>query len=237
VPNEDANSLIFDDTLLFDIDKFSGYDRLETGTRANVGAQYSFQTNSGWSVRTLAGQSYQVAGQNAYSNDTGLGETASDYVTGFYVNTPQNLRFISQSRFDQKDLELQRQDIQVVASVGPLYGAASYVDAKAQPELGFNDDREEFSGLAALRLSEFWTLFADVRYDIADDQFIRDSVGIRYADECFVLSVTYAQQFIEDGDIKPDESVLVRFELKGVGSSSETTDSIGEISPEASLIK
>lgn len=237
VPNEDANSLIFDDTLLFDIDKFSGYDRLETGTRANVGAQYSFQTNSGWSVRTLAGQSYQVAGQNAYSADTGLSETASDYVTGFYVNTPQNLRFISQSRFDQKDLELKRQDVQVVAALGPLYGAASYVDAKAQPTLGFDEDREEFSGLAAVRLSEFWTLFADVRYDLAEDQFIRDSVGIRYADECFVLSVTYAQQFIEDGDIKPDESVLVRFELKGVGSSSETTDSIGEISPEASLIK
>src|SRR5690606_16177303 len=31
VPNEDAQSLVFDDTLLFDIDKFSGYDRLETG--------------------------------------------------------------------------------------------------------------------------------------------------------------------------------------------------------------
>ena len=30
-PDEDARSLVFDDTLLFDIDKFSGYDRLETG--------------------------------------------------------------------------------------------------------------------------------------------------------------------------------------------------------------
>ena len=32
LPDEDAKSLIFDDTLLFDIDKFSGYDRFETGT-------------------------------------------------------------------------------------------------------------------------------------------------------------------------------------------------------------
>jgi LPS-assembly protein len=237
VPNEDANSFVFDDTLLFDIDKFSGYDRLETGTRANIGVQYSFQNNTGWSVRTLAGQSYQVAGPNAYDPGTGLDNTASDYVTGLYINTPGNLRFISQSRFDEKDLELKRQDLQVVAALGPLYGAASYVDAKAQPELGFKEDREELSGLAAIRITDFWTLFADVRYDIADDHFIRDSVGVRYADECFVLSVTYAQQFIEDGDIKPDETVMVRFELKGVGSSTTTTDSIGEISPEASLIK
>ncbi|MDX2264648.1 MAG: LPS-assembly protein LptD [Hyphomicrobiales bacterium] len=237
VPNEDANSLIFDDTLLFDIDKFSGYDRLETGTRANVGVQYSFQTNSGWSARSLIGQSYQIAGPNSYESDTGLGSDSSDYVTGLYVNTPQNLRLISQARFDQKDLELKRQDIQVIASLGPLYGSASYVDAKAQPELGYNEDREEFSGLAAIRLTDYWTMFADMRYDIADDQFIRDSIGVRYADECFVLSVTYAQQFIKDGEIRPDETVMVRFELKGVGSDAQTTDSIGEISPEASLIK
>ncbi len=44
LPDEDAKSLIFDDTLLFDIDKFSGYDRYETGTRANVGLQYTLQT-------------------------------------------------------------------------------------------------------------------------------------------------------------------------------------------------
>ncbi|HRD77574.1 MAG TPA: LPS assembly protein LptD, partial [Hyphomicrobiaceae bacterium] len=40
LPDEDARSLIFDDTLLFDYDKFSGWDRIETGTRANVGLNY-----------------------------------------------------------------------------------------------------------------------------------------------------------------------------------------------------
>ena len=47
IPNEDALSLVFDDTLLFDIDKFSGYDRIETGTRANVGFRYTAQLASG----------------------------------------------------------------------------------------------------------------------------------------------------------------------------------------------
>ena len=47
LPDEDAKSIVFDDTLLFDIDKFSGYDRFETGTRANVGMQYTLQANNG----------------------------------------------------------------------------------------------------------------------------------------------------------------------------------------------
>ena len=37
LPNEDSQSLVFDDTSLFEWDKFSGYDRQEGGTRANLG--------------------------------------------------------------------------------------------------------------------------------------------------------------------------------------------------------
>ncbi len=38
-PNEDAQSLTFDDSNLFRVDKFSGWDRVEGGGRANYGAQ------------------------------------------------------------------------------------------------------------------------------------------------------------------------------------------------------
>ena len=43
--NEDAQSLIFDDSNLFRVDKFSGYDRVEGGSRANYGLQYTAQFN------------------------------------------------------------------------------------------------------------------------------------------------------------------------------------------------
>jgi LPS-assembly protein len=67
-PDEDAKSLILDDTNLFETSKFSGWDRLETGTRANVGLQYTFQAWSGGYARVLAGQSYHLGGVNPYSN-------------------------------------------------------------------------------------------------------------------------------------------------------------------------
>lgn len=68
LPNEDARSLVFDDTNLFEVDKFSGWDRIETGTRANVGLQYTFQANNGGYARLLAGQSFQIAGSNAFTD-------------------------------------------------------------------------------------------------------------------------------------------------------------------------
>src|SRR5262249_25525003 len=39
LPNEDAQSLVYDDANLFAWDKFSGYDRLEDGSRVNAGMQ------------------------------------------------------------------------------------------------------------------------------------------------------------------------------------------------------
>ena len=75
IPNEDAKSLVFDDTILFDIDKFSGYDRIETGTRANVGVRYTAQLPSGAYARAVFGESYQLAGQNSFDENSGLGTT------------------------------------------------------------------------------------------------------------------------------------------------------------------
>ena len=76
VPNLDARSLVFDDTLLFDIDKFSGYDRIEEGTRANVGLRYTLQGNNGGYVRAVLGQSYQIAGDNEFAFDSGFAQRA-----------------------------------------------------------------------------------------------------------------------------------------------------------------
>ena len=46
LPNEDSQSLVFDDTNLFKIDKFAGWDRIEGGGRANVGVQYHHAVQS-----------------------------------------------------------------------------------------------------------------------------------------------------------------------------------------------
>jgi LPS-assembly protein len=237
IPNEDARSLVFDDTLLFDIDKFSGYDRIETGTRANVGVQYSVQGSSGWNARVVAGQSYQLDGENPFSDDTGLSRSNSDYVAGVYLDISKHLQFVSQVRFDEESLDVKRNDLQVTGSYGPFLASANYVNAEAQKSLGFDEDREEFAGLAAIQLAENWTLFGDLRYDIENDDFIRNSVGLKYSDECFMLSVTYIESNIEDGEIQPDQTVLVRYDLLHVGSPQARTDAIGTFSSDIPVIK
>ena len=108
LPNEDAQSLVFDASNLFSVDKFSGYDRVEGGGRANVGVQATTQFDRGGSINFLFGQSYQLFGMNSFAVadltntgvDSGLQSARSDYVASinyspnsiYHLQHPRALR-------------------------------------------------------------------------------------------------------------------------------------------------
>ena len=228
IPNEDAESLVFDDTILFDIDKFSGYDRIETGTRANVGVRYTAQLPSGAYARAVFGESYQLAGQNSFDDESGLGTRSSDYVSGLYLQAARYLSLVGQARFDQETFDLMRTDLGSAASFGPVDLRVNY--AELAPELVTpdvitpqtrNDDqerRQEIVGRGALSLTDTWALLGSIRYDLQNEQTIADGVGVRYQDDCLTLAVTYEQSNIQDRDIEPEQRVMVNLALKYLGT-------------------
>ena len=239
IPIEDAKSLVWDDTLLFDVDKFSGWDRIETGTRGNVGMQYTYQAASGGYARFLVGQSYQLGGDNAFSDrnadqlgpfaadnipavpDSGLETRRSDYVVGAYIAPIDTFRLVSQARFDERDLSLRRNDTYTSFTTGPFSAQVQYsymridLDNPADPLR--REQEVQFGG--ALRLSENWTLLGGIRYDIDEQERLQDTIQIRYADDCFVLTASYTESFITDRDrgIEPDRAVMLRLEFKHLG--------------------
>jgi LPS-assembly protein len=245
LPDEDARSLIFDDTNLFETTKFSGYDRLETGIRANVGLQYTFQANKGGYARVLAGQSYHIKGDNAYANpgkidpndtlyntgfvyspENGLENDKSDYILAAYLAPTNLFHIIAQARFDEDDLDLKRQDITANFSYGPLYAQATYAYTALSVEQAGQVAQEDIVAQMGLRLTDRWNLSASIRYDIDDESRLSDSVQLAYLDECFMLSATYSETFINDPlrDIEPDRTVMLRFELKHLGGFNYSTN-------------
>jgi len=238
IPNEDALSLVFDDTLLFDIDKFSGYDRIETGTRANVGARYTAQFASGAYARAVFGQSYQIAGVNSFDTEfytnSGLSTDDSDYVSGLYIQAASYIGFSAQTRFSQDDFDIQRTDLASWARYGPARVRVNYADVVAEPGLAADEKREEIVTAATLAITDMWSLLGNLRYDIAKERTITDGLGVRYQDDCFMMDVTYQRSFIRDQDIEPDERFLVNFTLKYLGTYDLATDATGVFSASGS---
>ena len=234
IPNEDALSLVFDDTILFDIDKFSGYDRIETGTRANVGVRYTAQLPTGAYARLVAGQSYQIAGQNQFNTDfyrtSGLASSDSDYVGGIYLQATRGLAFTAQSRFNHSTFDMVRTDLGSSMSYGPVRANVNYAKIPgdtpnaAPSNIVTNQDRQEILASGALAITTDWWLLGNLRYDLQGDQTIEDGLGLRYQDDCFRLDVIYQRSYIRDQDIAPDERFLVNFALKYLGSYSASTN-------------
>ena len=239
LPDEDARSLVFDDTNLFEVSKFSGLDRIETGTRANAGVQYTFQANNGGYARLLAGQSFHLSGDNVYFNpgrdddgsfvynpSSGLETDKSDYVLGAYIAPTQAFRLISQSRFDEDDFSLRRQDAAAVVTYGPFQVSATYAYASADPLLGIADEQQDITGFGMMRLTENWSLGGGLRYDLDTKQFLQDSIQVKYSDECFVLTATYSEYFFNSATIDDDRTLMLRFELKHLGEFQYKTDTL-----------
>lgn len=238
LPDEDAKSLVFDDTNLFELDKTSGYDRLETGTRANVGLQYTFQAKSGGTARLLVGQSHQVAGDNIFSNPgnrtspdsaapnlpiynprTGLQTGSSDYVLGAYLSPSSAFRVVAQARFDEGDLTLRRSDVFGEVNYGPLLVQGIYTFSGADPTQTILRDQQEIFATVGLKLTDQWSVLGSVRFDIDANKLLQDAVQLRYADDCFVLTGTYTETLIDNPgrDIVPDRAFTLRVEFKHLG--------------------
>ena len=65
-----------------------------------------------------------------------------------------------------------------------------------------------------------------MRYDIDAEQLASDMVQARYADECFVLTATYTDNYYHNPDIVDGQTVMVRFELKHLGEFGYATDAL-----------
>lgn len=246
LPIEDARSLVFDDTNLFDVSKFSGYDRVETGTRANVGVQYTFQSGAGPYARILAGQSFHLSGENPYAGDpgrepststaggsslfspySGLASSRSDYVLGAYLAPSSIFRFIGQARFDESSLTLSRADALATAAYGPIALSLTYAFTDSASNVSTTGvDKQEISAYFGLRLAERWWASSTVRYDISASEIRQTAHAISYGDECFVLTATYIETHVQNAtkDIRPDQAVMLRFQLKHIGDFRYKTD-------------
>ena len=231
LPNEDAKSVVFDDTSLFFESKSTGFDRVDTGTRLNFGSRYNLQFTQGLNIKAVIGQSQFLSGTNTFANDGGFDVTStagpavngisqfgsalspnnglenrrSDYVTGLYVSPLASLSLVAQARFDSNTLALRRQDTLLSAGIGPFSGQLAYAltrdTTQALTSTTDTIGQQEAQATLGVKLTDRWTLTGSVRYDIDQRMRLQDLLQLRYADECFVLTTTYSETFISNATL------------------------------------
>jgi len=231
LPNEDAQSFVFDATNLFSRDKFSGYDRVEGGTRANLGLRYSGNfNNSDWALYALGGQSFQLGGVNSFGTsdflnvgaDSGLQNARSDYVAMIGTSNSTGLALAARGRFDKDSFSVRRGELEAQQSWQKLTVSAQYAYIAPQPAYGYNDLRQEVTGSATARINTNWRVFGSGTYDLVSETLVRASSGLAYDDECFTYSMNYVQTR-NPGEDKASHGIGFNISLRTLGDIGSGT--------------
>ena len=227
LPNEDSQSLVFDDTNLFKVDKFAGWDRVEGGGRANAGLQYTAQFNRGGYVDALFGQSYQLFGTNSFAvgdaTNTGLGsgldKTLSDYVARITYQPNRIFSYSARFSFDEETFSVQRMEVEARANFERWTASILYGDYAAQPQLGFVTRRDGILTTAALKLSQNWVVNGGVRYDLDANKVSQNRIGFGYIDDCLAVSLNYYADYTYSGNVSSSQTFMLSLALRTLGGT------------------
>ncbi len=225
LPNEDAQSLVFDASNLFSRNKFSGFDRVEGGTRANVGMRYTGSFDNGIGVRAVFGQSYHLAGLNSYAtddllavgSDSGLETDVSDFVASAGFELPVGLSLSAGVRLDEKTLDVRRTDLNATYAQERFETSLTFTQVDARPDYSFSEDNQTISSSSTVKVTQNWSVFGSVNYDIDANSFNRRSVGISYADECTVFSIAYSDKYDPNAETANDWTIGGKLVFRTLG--------------------
>jgi LPS-assembly protein len=222
LPNDDAQSVVLDTTSLLALNRFSGFDRAEGGTRLVVMLRYNGRFGE-TTVEAIVGQSYQLAGVNSYAvpglnhpaEGTGLETARSDIVSALRLSNGA-WSVDAAGRFDSTSLALQRGTLTASADIGPFSASTGIAFERAILDLeGMPQPMFLVTGEAALELGDYWTLLASIDYDALGGAVVANSIGLKYECDCAAMTITYSED--RDMGVVTDRSIMFGLQLRTLG--------------------
>lgn len=230
VPNEDARAIDLEDSNLFALNRFPGYDRVEEGPRVTYGFDWQLQV-PGWRFATTFGQSYRLDSERTLLPDgTGLSERVSDFVGRTEVRFRDFVKFTHRYRLDKDNLAIRRSEVDATVGSSRTYAEVGYLrlNRDISPLIEDLRDREELRFAGRVAFARYWSLFGAGVFNLTDrnedptltsDGFdpIRTRVGIAYQDDCLEMGVTWRRDYVTAGDAQRGDTYQFYFALRNLG--------------------
>lgn len=230
VPNEDARAIDLEDSNLFALNRFPGYDRVEDGSRVTWGVDWELQ-RPGWRVRSTIGQSFRLEAPEPglFPVGTGLSDRVSDFVGRTEVRFRNLVQFTHRFRLDKDSFAVRRNEVDATIGSRRTYLEVGYLrlnrDIDTVEDLR---DREEVRAAARLAIGRRWSVFGSGVVNLTDadedpvflpDGFepIRTRLGVAYSDDCIELGATWRRDFIDAGDARRGNAFQIFFALRNLG--------------------
>jgi LPS-assembly protein len=230
VPNEDARAIDLEDSNLFALNRFPGYDRVEDGVRFTYGFDWQLE-RPGWRIRTTIGQSVRLSNEPTILPDgTGLSRRVSDIVGRTEVRFRNFVKFVHRFRLDKDNLAIRRHEFDATVGDHRTYVEVGYVQLNRDVTARLEDlaDREEIRVAGRVAFARYWSLFGAAVVNLTgrdqdpvfgSDGFqpLRTRLGAAYQDDCVDISLTWRRDYVATGDARRGDTFQFHFSLRNLG--------------------
>ena len=229
IPNEDARAVDLEDSNLFALNRFPGYDRIEDGARVTYGFDWKLR-RPGLELFTTLGQSYRLDNDREILPDgTGLSEKVSDFVGRTEVRYRDFLKLAHRYRLDKDNLAIRRNEFDATVGTSRTYAEIGYLRLNRNIDTVEDlQDREELRGAVRVAFANYWSVFGSGVFNLTDreedptfssDGFqpIRTRLGVAYQDDCLELGATWRRDYLSAGDARRGDTFQIYFSLKNLG--------------------
>ncbi|WP_068074617.1 LPS-assembly protein LptD [Novosphingobium lentum] len=230
IPNEDSRAVDLEDSNLFELNRFPGYDRVEGGARVTYGVDWQLN-RPGLKVLATVGQSYRLSTQNSLLPDgTGLAARTSDIVGRAEVRFRDIVKLTTRFRLDKDNLTVRRSEIDATIGNHKTYIEAGYLylNRNIDPTLEDLQDREELRLAGRVAFARYWSVFGSAIMDLTNNtinpglktdgfQMLRSRAGFAYTDDCLDLSFTWRRDYVTTGDATKGNTFQISLALRNLG--------------------
>ena len=230
IPNEDSRAFDLEDTNIFSLNRFPGYDRYEENARVTYGLEWAYDRPS-LSVNALVAQSYRLDNSPVlFPDGTGLTDRFSDVVGRFRAAYGDNFRLTYRFRLDKDNFAVRRNEVDLTVGSRRTYATVGYLRLNRDISQFAEDlaDREEIRAGARIAFARYWSVFGSAIVDLTgprddpaslSDGFspVRHRIGVAYEDECVTFGLTWRRDYENVGDAQRGNSFLLRLAFRNLG--------------------
>ena len=230
IPNEDARAVDLEDSNLFALNRFPGYDRWEDASRVTYGVDWSLERPN-LSISTTIGQSYRLVRRDViFPDGTGLSDRFSDIVGRTRIRYGRLIDLTHRFRVDKNSLAVRRNEVDLTVGTDQTYVQIGYLKLNRNISAAVEDlrDKEELRVAGRWKFARYWSVFGATVLDLTDSaedplsladgfQPVRQRLGIAYEDECLELGLSWRRDYERIGEFRKGSTFSLRIALKGLG--------------------
>ncbi len=219
---EDSQQVQIDQTSLFSLNRFTGFDKQETGLRLNAGVEYLMESENDMSYSLAFGQIFRQIKSTQFSKASGLSGKKSDILLSGNIGLNNNISFTGHQLYDQQ-LNLKKSETSVNYKNKTSDLRAGLVNYIADPVEGRYQELTELTFEVENKINRYWSGTVDLRRNLIQNKNINALLGFTYENECIKIDLAFSKRFTVSDTLPEDTRVEINFDFNGFNRKNRSS--------------